>query len=52
MNAICCPLNFDFFMPKSPWLASAKPNRDFPTKNEPIRRGQVTPGLPIAQALL
>lgn len=40
MNAICCSLNLDFFVGKFPRPAPAKPNREFLTKNGPIRRPQ------------
>jgi hypothetical protein len=41
MNAICCSLNLDFFIGGFPRPAPAKPNREFLTKNGPIRRAQV-----------
>jgi GMC oxidoreductase len=41
MKAICCSLNFDFFIPKSPRLAMAKPNRDFLTQNQSVCRAQI-----------
>lgn len=38
---ICCSLNLDFFIEGFLRPVPAKPNREFLTKNGPIRRAQV-----------